>query len=237
MDIDQLHPLIPRTLPDYDKLVFMTVGLLDPALGTWTINGKVFTPPSFPPLLDAYLNGNNYNRGQFYPLDVNQGDVVQLVVTAPLLAHPMHIHGHNFFVLGQGLGAYPDNPQLNLIDPPVRDTTLLPGDLAPTPGWLVIRFVANNPGAWLFHCHILTHSGLGLAMVFMTQPGQVVPPPEDYQLVVPYSAIQPPSPCPTPSPCTSCSPIPSPSPCPKCPECEDAPENVVNFVFAGMLGN
>lgn len=36
-----------------------------------------------------------------------------------------------------------------------------------------LRFVANNPGAWIFHCHIEWHLQAGLAVTFITAPEQM----------------------------------------------------------------
>eukprot|EP00798_Chlamydomonas_sp_ICE-L_P018223 gene18223-24674_t len=81
--------------------------------------------------------------------------------------HPIHLHGHRFWVLGQGSGMWdPKNVTmvgaLNLEDPPYRDTVTLFKD-----GYAVIRFVAENPGIWPFHCHILWHHimGMGFYMI------------------------------------------------------------------------
>ena len=61
-------------------------------------------------------------------------------------SHPLHLHGFNFFVVGQGFGNYDSNkdPQkFNLIDPVERNTVGVPSG-----GWVAIRFLADNPG-WL----------------------------------------------------------------------------------------
>ena len=36
-------------------------------------------------------------------------------------------------------------------------------------GWTLIRFVADNPGVWFFHCHMLWHSESGMAMQFVSR--------------------------------------------------------------------
>ncbi|CAM4771364.1 unnamed protein product [Rotaria magnacalcarata] len=36
----------------------------------------------------------------------------------------------------------------------------------PSKGYVVFRFKANNPGPWLFHCHMEWHISPGLALVF-----------------------------------------------------------------------
>lgn len=44
---------------------------------------------------------------------------------------------------------------------PVKDTVTVPDG-----GFTIIRFVANNPGFWLFHCHLEFHVEVGMGMVF-----------------------------------------------------------------------
>jgi FtsP/CotA-like multicopper oxidase with cupredoxin domain len=78
------------------------------------------------------------------------GQWVYLIVETPIpLPHPIHLHGHDFFVLGSGTGTYSASSSLNLVNPPRRDTALLPGA-----GWMAVAFVTDNPGSWLAHCHI-----------------------------------------------------------------------------------
>ncbi|KAI9658733.1 MAG: hypothetical protein M1821_002293 [Bathelium mastoideum] len=111
------------------------------------------------------------------------GDWIYLVITAPngtvkdlkrperffaAVAHPIHLHGHDFAVLAQSNETYPgyDKLKLNKRNPPRRDVALLP-----TGGYLVIAFKADNPGTWLLHCHIAWHasSGLGMQILENTQ--------------------------------------------------------------------
>jgi L-ascorbate oxidase len=78
--------------------------------------------------------------------------------------HPWHLHGHDFWVLGYGRGRYnskKDPANFNLKNPPVRNT------VAVFPyGWVAIRFVASNPGAWPFHCHVEPHFQMGMGTIF-----------------------------------------------------------------------
>lgn len=70
--------------------------------------------------------------------------VLQNVDEDGLDDHPMHLHGHNFYVVGRGFGNYnatSDPKRFNLRDPPLRNTIGLPDG-----GWVAIRFLANNPG-------------------------------------------------------------------------------------------
>ncbi|KAI4310685.1 hypothetical protein MLD38_035643 [Melastoma candidum] len=78
--------------------------------------------------------------------------------------HPWHLHGHDFWVLGYGTGKFdPDeDPQkYNLVNPIMKNTA----PLHPF-GWTALRFVANNPGVWAFHCHIESHFYMGMGTAF-----------------------------------------------------------------------
>lgn len=91
----------------------------------------------------------------------------------------MHLHGHDFAVLGQNQGStfsVNDVSSLNFQNPIRRDTVLLFGTGAPTapvPGWTVIGFQTNNPGAWVMHCHIIWHADGGMGMQFIERPGEI----------------------------------------------------------------
>ena len=78
--------------------------------------------------------------------------------------HPWHLHGHDFWVLGYGKGVFDpikDPLGYNLVDPIMKNT--LP--VHPY-GWTAIRFRADNPGVWAFHCHIESHFFMGMGVVF-----------------------------------------------------------------------
>ncbi|KAI7726540.1 hypothetical protein M8C21_032091 [Ambrosia artemisiifolia] len=93
--------------------------------------------------------------------------------------HPMHLHGYNFYVLAQGFGNYNAanaTSMFNLVNPQERNTLGVP-----VGGWAVIRFRANNPGVWYFHCHLDVHLPWGLGMAFLVDnggtPESTLPPP------------------------------------------------------------
>ncbi|KAK7860752.1 L-ascorbate oxidase [Quercus suber] len=78
--------------------------------------------------------------------------------------HPWHLHGHDFWVLGYGEGKFDmnkDPKNYNLVNPIMKNTV----PLHPY-GWTALRFKADNPGAWLFHCHIEAHFYMGMGVVF-----------------------------------------------------------------------
>ncbi len=63
--------------------------------------------------------------------------------------HPMHLHGHSFRVLTRNGAATPHREW--------QDTLLLPPRERAE-----IAFVADNPGDWMFHCHVLEHQESGM---------------------------------------------------------------------------
>ncbi|WRX32562.1 Multicopper oxidase [Theobroma cacao] len=97
-------------------------------------------------------------------------------------SHPLHLHGFNFFVVGQGFGNFDPKKDLanfNLVDPIERNTVGVPSG-----GWVAIRFLADNPGVWLMHCHLEVHTSWGLKMAWIVLDGKLpnqklLPPPAD----------------------------------------------------------
>lgn len=66
--------------------------------------------------------------------------------------HPMHLHGHHFRILSRNGKPVPHQPWADTVLLHIDETT-------------EIAFVADNPGDWLFHCHILEHHVGGMAAV------------------------------------------------------------------------
>lgn len=82
--------------------------------------------------------------------------------------HAWHLHGHDFYVLSYGAGAYnASTAPLDATEPLLRDTvSVFPSvstAIGAPCGWTKVRFVASNPGAWLVHCHTSFHMLMGMA--------------------------------------------------------------------------
>jgi FtsP/CotA-like multicopper oxidase with cupredoxin domain len=103
------------------------------------------------PTLLQVLNGNTTYATSNAVIELpNADERVYIVIETTLgVPHPIHLHGHDFFVLAQGSGTYDSHVALTLNNPPRRDTAMLPAS-----GYLVMAFETDNPGAWLMHCHI-----------------------------------------------------------------------------------
>ncbi|KAI0263015.1 Fet3 protein [Gloeopeniophorella convolvens] len=85
--------------------------------------------------------------------------------------HPFHLHGHKMQLVNRAQDYTSDDPALN---PPIvegqgnpmrRDTVQVPSMNS-----VALRFAADNPGAWFFHCHIEWHLEAGLAVTFIEAP-------------------------------------------------------------------
>ncbi|OGA16527.1 MAG: copper oxidase [Betaproteobacteria bacterium RIFCSPLOWO2_02_FULL_66_14] len=66
--------------------------------------------------------------------------------------HPIHLHGHVFRVLSRDGKPEPERPW--------ADTVLLDPDSRAE-----VAFVADNPGDWMLHCHVLGHQASGMMAV------------------------------------------------------------------------
>lgn len=87
---------------------------------------------------------NNGTKLVVLPFNTNVELIMQDTSVLGAESHPLHLHGYNFFVVGQGFGNFDpqkDPNNFNLIDPVERNTIGVPAG-----GWVVIRFVADNPG-------------------------------------------------------------------------------------------
>jgi FtsP/CotA-like multicopper oxidase with cupredoxin domain len=105
----------------------------------WSINGTSMTGgghAGMPPLLTL-------QRGRSYLLTI-QNETAWW--------HPMHLHGHSFRVLRRNGVTVPHRQWADTVLVPPRDT-------------VEIAFVADNPGDWMFHCHITDHQTAGLMTV------------------------------------------------------------------------
>ncbi|KAK9940307.1 hypothetical protein M0R45_016975 [Rubus argutus] len=148
--------------------------------------------PDFPisPLIPfnytgAQLNNTNVGNGtklMVLPFNTSVELVLQDTSILGAESHPLHLHGFNFFVVGQGFGNFDENDdpkKFNLIDPVERNTVGVPSG-----GWVAIRFLADNPGVWFMHCHLEIHTSWGLKMAWVVLDGKLpnqklIPPPLD----------------------------------------------------------
>jgi manganese oxidase len=95
-------------------------------------------------------------------LQANQGERVEFVViTHGDLIHTFHLHGHRWADNRTGIPAATDDP-VNVID----NITSGPGDSF---GFQVIAGEEVGPGAWMYHCHVQSHSDAGMSGLFVVR--------------------------------------------------------------------
>lgn len=102
----------------------------------WALNGIVAHRVDMPPL--AILT-----RGRTHVLAMRNDTA---------FPHPMHLHGHSFRLLTRNGAPAPHTPWLDTV-------LVMPREK------VEVAFVADNPGDWLFHCHVLEHMEAGMSAV------------------------------------------------------------------------
>lgn len=161
---------------------------------TWRAGGSGKVPR--PPLLHRISHSNStdpnvwvddglidYDHELVVSPHPNSSVVIELVINNhDDSEHPFHLHGHKFWVMETGeidpmWGGYNDyvdrGQRYDLNRVMKRDTFVIP-----MMGYAVIRWIADNPGVWPFHCHMLVHLESGMAMAIAEQPAllQASPP-------------------------------------------------------------
>ncbi|HXY96395.1 MAG TPA: multicopper oxidase family protein [Steroidobacteraceae bacterium] len=112
------------------------------AMEGWTINGKAYPDAAIAPLIE----GRRY-RLQFINKSADD--------------HPLHLHRHNFELrtLGKPLGSAAAGIAEG-IRGVTKDVVLVDAQTMTE-----VEFIADHPGATLFHCHQQSHMDLGFMML------------------------------------------------------------------------
>jgi FtsP/CotA-like multicopper oxidase with cupredoxin domain len=185
LNTSMLEPVIPIPAPaTVDHFISLRSSF---QIRDWRLSRSYFNDSSFrinasQPILNTLLDSHGRYHGDPAGIDTGLFDFKHQFVyrttgtpTIDILiqnfddgTHPFHLHGYKFWVLAEGHGYPPPTPELhaslNLTNPLRRDTASVEAY-----GWMLIRFVADNPGVWAFHCHIGWHAEAGLMMVFATR--------------------------------------------------------------------
>ncbi|KAJ7896634.1 laccase [Mycena olivaceomarginata] len=163
-----LHPLVATAVPGTAvaggaDIAINIVISLDFTSFTFEINGVSYTSPTVPVLLQVLSGAQSATdllpSGSVFTLPANS--VVELSIPGGTAGapHPFHLHGHNFFVIKSA-----GNDTFNFDNPIIRDVVNTGPD---TTDNTTIRFVTDNAGPWILHCHIDFHLELGLALIFV----------------------------------------------------------------------
>ncbi|KAI6091279.1 putative multicopper oxidase [Hypoxylon rubiginosum] len=182
---------------DHSWYIRANLAIGDWRLQRGVMNSSSFRPSLVSPTLHRVLDGLAQNNESFIQdgvLDAAFDLTSELVIshngaadTVDIVlqnmdenSHPFHLHGTQMWILGAGHGYFPGYEALGLrpegkglldpanssvVDNPLkRDTITAEGF-----GWVVLRLVADNPGIWLFHCHVIWHSEAGMGMQFLSR--------------------------------------------------------------------
>ncbi|EOO03476.1 putative laccase precursor protein [Phaeoacremonium minimum UCRPA7] len=139
----------------------------------WQVNSSAMDVTWERPILSYIREGNTSYPTAGNAISLDKANVWTYWVIANIvgLPHPIHLHGHDFLVLGTADKGHfdpaADMDKLNFKNPVRRDVAMLPG------GWLVIAFKTDNPGAWLMHCHIAWHVSQGLSVQFLERTSEI----------------------------------------------------------------
>lgn len=145
-------------------------------------NNVTYTAPKVPVLSTALTSGefatNSFIYGNSHAFVLQKNDVVDIVLNNQDTGkHPFHLHGHTFQVIARGAGVDDDLSPVAFNEsdhepfpevPMIRDTVYVNPQ-----SYIVMRFKADNPGVWLFHCHIEWHLEQGLAIVLIEAPEEM----------------------------------------------------------------
>lgn len=153
--------------PHADEMAQMAMGMMgfwvthpkDPSLHAvdrdfvFLLNAYDVEPGSYTPKINTMLDFNlwTFNSRVFPGIDsmpVRQGDKVRIRVgNLTMTNHPIHLHGHEFFVTGTDGGWTPPASRW-----PEVTTDVAVGQMR------AVEFVATDLGDWAFHCHKSHHT-------------------------------------------------------------------------------
>lgn len=168
---------------DYTISVDVVMDNLGNGVNYAFFNNITYTTPKVPTLHTVLSAGKNASNAEVYGSNTHtfvlkKDEVVDIVLNNNDTGrHPFHLHGHAFQVIYRGEDYtdedepvpynaeeddhFPDYPMM-------RDTVYVRPQSS-----FVLRFKADNPGVWYFHCHIEWHLSQGLALVLVEAPEEI----------------------------------------------------------------
>lgn len=162
--------------PDYELLLTMEVGGLDPAIMQRMRADRVFFPPvewaATMPMMNSVSTPEEVrwivrepstgreDREISWRFSVGDTARIRIANDAGALhamQHPFHIHGQRFLVTARN-GVPVENAVF-------KDTVLIPAGET-----VDLLLELTNPGKWMAHCHIAEHLEAGMQFVFEVAP-------------------------------------------------------------------
>lgn len=170
--------------PDVVVTVDVTMNNLNDGKNYAFFNNLTYTYPKVPTLHTVLSAGEDAGNAEVYgsnthSIVLEKDEIVDIVLNNQDPGkHPFHLHGHLFQLISRGdevgefdtpvpfsyddHSEFPENPVL-------RDTVYVRPN-----SYIVMRFKADHPGVWFFHCHIEWHLIQGLALQFIEDPQAIV---------------------------------------------------------------
>ncbi len=137
-----IHPKKPEPI-DRDFAIF---------LHEWAIKPGTSVPDPSVMLDFSHFTFNGRTFPATAPLLVERNDRVRLrFANVTMDSHPMHLHGHSFFMSGTDGGQVPHSAQF-----PETTVNVPPGTTR------TVDFTADEPGDWPLHCHKSHHTMNGM---------------------------------------------------------------------------
>ena len=186
---------------DYTFYIFIYFANDNTGANRAYINGYSYTSSSYfqatrqTPLLFEYMYGNttisdyanvspNKKKTIFgdprTPTVFPYGKCVELLINnTDTGEHPFHLHGYRFWIISSS--SFPNAATLYKNNFLIRDVISIPAQ-----GWARVRIITNNPGIWMFHCHIPWHQLAGFVMPFLVAPSRL----KNHTWMSPLPALQ-----------------------------------------------
>lgn len=143
------------------------------------INDVTYLGQKVPSLYTALTVGPQYASNPVVygvnsnPFVLKKDEVVEIVLNNNQdNLHPWHLHGHRFQVIQRSdpeTGPFKGYNTTQMSATPLRRDTIM----ANKNSNMVIRFRADNPGLWLFHCHVEWHVEAGLSVTIIEAPDEL----------------------------------------------------------------
>lgn len=183
-----LRPLSNALLlpdPDHRVEVFVEMNNLGNGVNYAFFNNITYTKPLVPTLHTVLSAGEHAANALVYGTNTHtivlqKDEIVEIVLNNHDTGkHPFHLHGHVFQLAARYPSVEDDEPwvEYNASSPDnapmpeypaIRDTVYVNPQ-----AYIVLRFKADNPGVWFFHCHLEWHLDQGLALVFVEAPEEI----------------------------------------------------------------
>ncbi|XP_069677181.1 uncharacterized protein [Periplaneta americana] len=194
------HVFDPSTFYNFYERYYVVNGK---TLMSHTVNNISFVSPPAPPLsqpadvpaellcpfgtdgMPTCPSGGSYCEC-VQVIDIPLGSVVQILLDdknpGEDISHPFHLHGYAFYVMAEGqytngltvqdVYANMTSQVLMQSSAPIQKDTLA----VPSNGYAIIKFRADNPGYWFYHCHFMYHIATGMGVVFKVGQAADLPP-------------------------------------------------------------